>query len=146
MDLINLDVGSAAFIALMGYLVVFIGLILLMIVIMVMGKIMVSSRKKEAAKEAQAAPAPSAAPVTRTAPAAADAEPAAEASAPAAQAASVEAVETQNSGTMVFPGSAGQIALYDTDPREAAMVMAVIADALGKPLNTLRFKSIKEVK
>jgi len=30
--------------------------------------------------------------------------------------------------------------------REAAMVMAVVAHQLGKPLNQLRFKSIREVK
>ena len=44
------------------------------------------------------------------------------------------------------PGSAGELKLYDTDPRDAAMVMAIVADTLGKPLNQLRFKSIKEVK
>lgn len=43
------------------------------------------------------------------------------------------------------PGSAGELKLYDTDPRDAAMVMAIVADTLGKPLNQLRFKSIKEV-
>lgn len=46
----------------------------------------------------------------------------------------------------VAPGSAGQIKLYDTPDRDAAMVMAIIADQLGKPLNELRFISIKEVK
>lgn len=44
------------------------------------------------------------------------------------------------------PGSAGEFKLYDTDPRDAAMVMAIIADELGKPLNELRFISIREVK
>ncbi len=44
------------------------------------------------------------------------------------------------------PGSAGDIKLYDTDPRTAAMIMAIVADNLGKPLNELRFKSIREVK
>ena len=29
--------------------------------------------------------------------------------------------------------------------REAAMLMAIVANKLGKPLNTLRFKSMKEV-
>ena len=33
-----------------------------------------------------------------------------------------------------------------TDPRDAAMIMAIVADSLGKPLNELRFISIKEVK
>ena len=44
------------------------------------------------------------------------------------------------------PGSAGELKLYDTDPRDAAMVMAIVADKLGKPINELRFKSIREVK
>lgn len=44
------------------------------------------------------------------------------------------------------PGSAGELKLYDTDPKDAAMIMAIVADALGKPINQLRFISIKEVK
>ena len=43
-------------------------------------------------------------------------------------------------------GTAGELKLYDTDPRDAAMIMAIVADTLGKPLNQLRFISIKEVK
>ena len=46
----------------------------------------------------------------------------------------------------VAPGSAGELKLYDTDPRDAAMIMAIIADELGKPLNELRFTSIREVR
>ena len=48
--------------------------------------------------------------------------------------------------TAAAPGTAGELKLYDTDPRDAAMVMAIVADKLGKPLNELRFKSIREVK
>ena len=44
------------------------------------------------------------------------------------------------------PGSAGQLKLYDTPPKTAAMLMAIVADTMGKPLNELRFISIKEVK
>lgn len=44
------------------------------------------------------------------------------------------------------PGSAGELKLYDTDPKDAAMIMAIVADKMGKPLNELRFKSIKEIK
>ena len=36
-DLVNLDVGSAAVMALLGYAVVFFGIVLLMIVVMIMG-------------------------------------------------------------------------------------------------------------
>ena len=110
-DLVNISIGNAGVIALMGYLVVFFGLVLLMVVIMIMGKIMVAKAKK-----AQAA-----------APAEAPADPAPVAKEPA-------------------PGSAGELKLYDTDPRDAAMIMAIVADTLGKPLNELRFKSIREVK
>ena len=70
------------------------------------------------------------------APKAAPAAPAAAAAAPAAPAAP----------NAPAPGSAGKIKLYDTPDRDAAMVMAIVADKLGKPLNELRFISIKEVK
>lgn len=43
------------------------------------------------------------------------------------------------------PGTAGELKLYDTNPRDAAMIMAIVADELGKPLNELRFISIREV-
>ena len=44
------------------------------------------------------------------------------------------------------PGTAGQLKLHDVEPKTAAMVMAIVADKLGKPLNELRFISIKEEK
>ena len=44
------------------------------------------------------------------------------------------------------PGSAGKMKLYNTPPKTAAMIMAIVADKMGKPLNELRFISIKEVK
>ena len=44
------------------------------------------------------------------------------------------------------PGSAGKLKLHDVEPKTAAMLMAIVADRLGKPLNELRFISIKEVK
>ena len=109
-DLINISIPNAGVIALLGYLVVFLGLVMLMVVVMVMGRIMVARAKK-----AQAAAVVEAAPV--------EAVPKAEA-----------------------PGTAGELKLYDTDPRDAAMIMAIVADTLGKPLNELRFKSIREVK
>lgn len=108
-DLINIPVGDAAMTALLGYAVVFIGIIMLMILVMFVGDLMFKSAKRKVAK------APAAAPAAPAAPAAA-------------------------------PGTAGELKLYDTDPRDAAMVMAIVADKLGKPLNELRFKSIREVK
>ncbi len=43
------------------------------------------------------------------------------------------------------PGSAGQLKLYNVEPKTAAMIMAIVADKMGKPLNELRFISIKEI-
>ena len=43
------------------------------------------------------------------------------------------------------PGSAGQLKLHNVEPKTAAMLMAIVADKMGKPLNELRFLSIKEV-
>ena len=43
------------------------------------------------------------------------------------------------------PGSAGALKLHNVEPKTAAMLMAIVADRLGKPLNELRFISIKEV-
>jgi len=44
------------------------------------------------------------------------------------------------------PGSAGRIKLFDVPDVTAAMLMAIVADKMQKPLNELRFLSIKEVK
>ena len=108
-DLVNISVPNAFATAVLGYGVVFLGLVLLMFVLQIMGKIM--------HREAPAAPAP-------------EPEEKAVAAAPAPAA----------------PGTAGELKLYDTDPRDAAMIMAIVADTLQKPLNELRFVSIKEVK
>ena len=43
------------------------------------------------------------------------------------------------------PGSAGKLKLHSVEPKTAAMVMAIVADKLQKPINELRFISIKEV-
>ena len=44
------------------------------------------------------------------------------------------------------PGTAGKLKLHDVEPKTAAIIMAIVADKMGKPLNELRFISIKEVK
>ena len=119
----NIGIVDAGIVALLGYAVVFFGLILLMLVVMAMGKFFMAQDKK-AAEKSNAASAPAAAPV------------AAPVAAPAA--APVEAP--------LAPGSAGQLKLYDVPPKTAAMIMAIVADKMGKPLNELRFISIKEVK
>ena len=46
----------------------------------------------------------------------------------------------------VAPGSAGGVKLHSVEPKTAAMLMAIVAEKTGKPLNELRFISIKEVK
>ena len=43
------------------------------------------------------------------------------------------------------PGSAGKLKLHNVEPKTAAMIMAITADKMGKPLNELHFISIKEV-
>lgn len=105
------SIADAAITAVLGYAVVFVGLLLLMAVVMIMSKIMMSAAKKK----------------TVEAPAEKAAAPAAPTAAPA-------------------PGTAGELKLYDTPDRDAAMIMAIVANKMGKPLNELRFKSIKEVK
>ena len=117
----KMGIGDAAIAAVLGYAVVFTGLVLLMCVVVLMGKAMASKRAK-----AEAAPARVSSPVQSAAPAA-PAAPSSVASPPA-------------------PGSAGEVKLFDVPDKEAAMIMAIVADQMGKPLNELRFKSIKEVK
>ena len=114
-DLVNISIANAGIVALLGYAVVFFGLILLMGVITLLGKAFVAAeaKAKAAAAAAPAAAAPAAAPVV-------NAEPA--------------------------PGSAGKLKLHDVEPKTAAMLMAIVADKMGKPINELRFISIKEVK
>ena len=65
----------------------------------------------------------------------------------AAVAPAAEAVPTEKPVTEVpkAPGSAGNLKLYNVEPKTAAMIMAIVANKMGKPLNELRFLSIKEV-
>ena len=114
----NIGIVDAGIVALLGYAVVFFGLILLMAVITVMGKFFTGKENKL----------PKAAP---------------KAEAPAAAAPVAAPVEVQ---PQLAPGTAGQLKLHDVSPKTAAMIMAIVADKMGKPLNELRFISIKEVK
>lgn len=57
-----------------------------------------------------------------------------------------EAAPVEEAPKVVAPGSAGELKLHDVPPKTAAMLMAIVADKTGKPLNELRFTSIKEVK
>ena len=69
-----------------------------------------------------------------------------EAPAAAGAAAGAASATTVKADTPLAPGTAGDLKLYDTDPRDAAMIMAIVADEMKKPLNELRFISIREVK
>ena len=109
----DINTAGAAVAALLGYAVVFLGLIALMLVVIAIGKLFVAQDKKKKAVLPMDE-APTAAPEETPAPTA--------------------------------PGSAGGIKLYDVEPKTAAMLMAIVANKMGKPLNELRFISIKEVK
>ena len=117
----KISIPEAAVNAVLGYAVVFFGLILLMCVVIIMGRVM-------AARKAAATPAPAPAP------------------GPAGLKAAATPAEPLVKTGPVAPGAAGELKLYDTDPKAAAMIMAIVADELKTPLNELRFKSIKEVK
>ena len=106
----HLNAADAGLYALLGYAIVFLGLVLLMIVVIAIGKAFIAKNKKSP-KVAE----PVAEPVVE---------------APVATA----------------PGSAGSLKLHDVEPKTAAMVMAIVADKMGTPLNELRFISIREVK
>ena len=108
-DLKNISLLNATIVAVLGYAVVFIGLISLMLVVMAIGKVFTARAKQ--VKEA----APVAAPVAEV---------------PAGP---------------VAPGSAGELKLHNVEPRTAALLMAIVADKMGKPLSELRFISIREV-
>ena len=73
-------------------------------------------------------------------------EPKKEAAPAAAGAAEAPAAAAAKVDRPLAPGTAGDLKLYDTDPRDAAMIMAIVADEMKKPLNELRFISIREVK
>lgn len=112
-------IGDAAVTAVFGYAVVFFGLVILMIVLYIMAAVF---KKKDAKAAAKAAAVTEAA--KENAPAAAESAP----------------------EQKLAPGSAGHVKLYDVPDKEAAMIMAIVADKMQKPLNELRFISIKEVK
>lgn len=106
--MVDLQIGTAGLVALLGYAVVFVGLIALMVVILIEGKIAVSKNEKaeapKAAAPAAAAPAPK--PVLAAA----------------------------------APGSAGEVKLFNVPDKDAAMLMAIVAHKLNKPLNELQLQ------
>ena len=109
--------GDACLYSVTGLVVVFFALILLMAIITIMTAVGDSVEKKAALAAAAAAPA--AAP------------------APAAEPAKVE---------KPGPKYTRELKLWDTDPRDAAMIMAIVAETTQIPLKELQFLSIKEIK
>ena len=109
--------GEALIYSLIGMSVVFFALVLLMCIIKVMTAAGDRAAKRSAPVPAGIAPPDTSAPV----------------------------LELKLTGPTA-PGSAGELKLYDTDPRTAAMLMAIVADELQAPLNELRFLSIREIK
>ena len=115
-DLVNITIPNAALTALLGYLVVFFGLVLLMCVLLIMGA--VGAKKRAKAEAAAAIPAP-------------------------AEDAPLKTIENT---LPKAKGTAGELKLHDVEPKTAAMLMAIVADEMKTPLAQLRFISIKEVK
>ena len=107
--LTTMGLADAGITAVLGYAVVFLGLVLLMFVVSLVGKCFSSSHKKAATQ-------------TET---------------PVQEAPKKEAP--------VAPGAAGEVKLHNVEPKTAAMLMAIVADKMQKPINELRFTSIKEV-
>jgi len=114
----SLNFGNAALLALLGYAVVFFGLSLLMAVLYLLGKAF-TAKKAPKNEKAPAQPQPK----------------------PAESVSDTVSTATQAAA----PGSAGQLKLHNVSPKTAAMLMAIVANQMGKPLNELRFISIKEV-
>ncbi|MDE6520646.1 MAG: OadG family protein [Ruminococcus sp.] len=114
----KISIGDAAVTAIFGYCVVFFGLVLLMCVLYATGAIFQSRDEKDkAAKKADA---------TKSA----ETKP---------------AVPEKKPEPVFAKGSAGHIKLHNVPDKEAAMIMAIIADKMQTPLNELHFISIKEV-
>lgn len=112
-----MNIGDAGITALFGYAVVFAGLLILMCVICCMGAFFKSRETKSVTEK-----------TNQTAPVIPETKPEPVIEKPVAK------------------GSAGHIKLYDVPDKEAAMIMAIVADTMKKPINELHFISIKEVK
>ena len=119
----DITIADAGITAIFGYAVVFAGLAVLMALLCLTGAYFKAKDKKAQAKQAE----------------------------------TVAVISGSDGPTLIFktesvsdtplaPGSAGRVKLYDVPDKEAAMIMAIVADKMQKPLNELHFISIKEVK
>lgn len=104
-----ISISEAFITAVMGYALVFFGMILLILVIVIVNRII---RARQSGKEK-----------------------------------TIDSVPTEKESTVSVPapGSAGEVKLNNVSERDAAIIMAITANKLGKPLNELRFISIKEI-
>ena len=105
----DISFGLGGLYALIGFAIVFVGLIFLMLVIWIMSKIVKAVQKKSTNSAGTAA-------------------------------------YTTEKTAVPAPGSAGEVTLSNVTERDAAMIMAIVADKMQKPLNQLRFILIREVK
>lgn len=113
-----ITVGDALLISLVGFAIVFAALIILMFTIRLISATARMLEKKETPVSSPvqvAAAAPAATPAKSAVPA----------------------------GMVPAKGSLGEMKLFDTDEKTAAMLMAIVADELKAPLNELRFVSIR---
>ena len=108
-----MPIGEALMIALSGFIVVFLMLILLWGVLVVINKVVAGMEKSVAA------------------------------AVPAAPKAPVKAEEPQAAPERAHEIYGGEIALYDVDEKTAACIMAIVSDTSGIPLENLIFRSIR---
>lgn len=124
-----LKVTDALLLALIGIVVVFIVLILLMLIVSLVGKIFDGSEKlKEKHPEWNDKVQNLKAKMTFW-----------------KKDKKEEDVASEKVGQPLAKGTCGELKLINTDERDAAMIMAIVADQTNTPLNELRFKSIKRV-
>ena len=116
----EMNVGEALVTAGLGIVVVMVVLAILAGIIMVMSRIIDRVTRAQAAAPA-AKPAP--APVEKI-----------PAPAPTPQGRPIPATQSR-----------GECDLVAVDDKTAAMIMAIVADQMGEPLNTLRFRSIRPI-
>lgn len=125
----KLGVGDAALLAVIGTVIVFVVLILLMLIVQLEGKIFEGSEKlrekhPEWNEKIQNARQKMMFWKKKD---------------------NKEADITASEEKQYAQGTCGELKLINTDERDAAMIMAIVADETQTPLNELRFKSIKRV-
>ncbi len=125
----DLKVGDAALLALIGIAIVFVVLILLMLIVQLEGKIFEGSEKlrekhPEWSEKIQNVKQKMTFWKKKE---------------------QKQEEDTQNQEKQYAQGTCGELKLINTDERDAAMIMAIVADETNTPLNELRFKSIKRV-